>query len=482
MGRRHNASQSIILEKKSETVKQHSRSAPTLRLFGRYLYLFWSEEGDKLEEVDKMAPVPRRITGSIGSRIRLVLGSDGDEWLLLLNHDNGDAEWQEKDWKNIPEPLVKQLNNCTIKGRDIKAVDFIGDDWYVRGEKADGTGGHSWWGGELSGSQSFKLAVNLYSAVAVSVGASNFDTTYVIVQGNSNGYVLSPHTHNYELRGRLERAKSINYVRLFNDGQYFISDELGIEWKICYNDALVAELSDNSKGKIEDVAVADNGDSWVVIRHNSFASSSELNEDLRTKLTEFYSEQRRRVAARNREILRHRLAFNAAREAVEREERELFLRRAQEAEEAKYEETDAAFDADAAAAAQLKAVIRISSLEATLERRLIEEANDIKETEEKLRETKDKLLNRKRSFREAILSMPPETQSRINLDYSNTTSSDNICVVCHDGPPVMAVVPCGHVCLCTNCSDVCMTGENEQRPCPLCRGHMQSVLRIYLGN
>jgi hypothetical protein len=93
-----------------------------------------------------MVPVPRRITGSIGSRLRLVLGNDGDEWLLLLNHDNGDREWQEKDWKSIPEPLAKQLNKCTIKGRDVKAADFSDDTWYVRGEKPDGTGGHSWAG------------------------------------------------------------------------------------------------------------------------------------------------------------------------------------------------------------------------------------------------------------------------------------------------------------------------------------------------
>jgi len=162
----------------------------------------------------------------------------------------------------------------------------------------------------------------------------------------------------------------------------------------------------------------------------------------------------------------------------EREERELFLRHAREEEQ----EAHAENETDYTAAAQLNAAIRISSLEATLERRLIEEANDIKETEEKLRETKEKLLNRKRSFREAMQSMPPETQSRITLDDSNTTSSDNICIICHDGPSLMAVIPCGHVCLCTNCSDVCMNGQNGQRTCPLCRGHMQSVLRFYLGN
>lgn len=35
----------------------------------------------------EMVTVPRPITGSIGSRVRVVLGKDGDEWLLLLNYD-----------------------------------------------------------------------------------------------------------------------------------------------------------------------------------------------------------------------------------------------------------------------------------------------------------------------------------------------------------------------------------------------------------
>eukprot|EP00985_Skeletonema_marinoi_P020880 scaffold12511_cov128-Skeletonema_marinoi.AAC.2 len=155
-----------------------------------------------------------------------------------------------------------------------------------------------------------------------------------------------------------------------------------------------------------------------------------------------------------------------------------------EAERAEREEREAI---EAAAAAQLNSATRISSLEAALEKRLIEEAKDIKDTEEKLR-------NRKRSFQETIQSMPPDAQSRINLDNETSTTttstssdnSNNTCVICHDGVSTMAVIPCGHVCLCNRCSDVCMSGQHQngqrQRSCPLCRGNMQSVLRIYLGN
>ncbi len=205
----------------------------------------------------------------------------------------------------------------------------------------------------------------------------------------------------------------------------------------------------------------------MVTRHNSFASINDfpdsynseidlqgLGEELLEKLDQFYTDQLLRVTSRNREI-REANAANEARSAS---------------------------SAAAADIAQLRAAVRISSLEATLERRLIEEANDINETEEKLRQTKEKLLNRKRSFREAIQAMPPGTQSRIKIDDSNNTDSNNVCVVCRDRPSVMAVVPCGHMCLCNTCSDVCMNGENGQPTCPLCRGDMRSVLRIYLGN
>ncbi len=192
---------------------------------------------------------------------------------------------------------------------------------------------------------------------------------------------------------------------------------------------------------------------------------------------------RRRRVARERKAAREREAREAAereerereaREAAEREERERVRREAAEREErvrirretlrAEREEREAA------AAAQRNAATRISSLEATLEKRMVEEAKDIKDMEAMLRK-------KKRSFHESMQSMPPETRSRITLDND---SNQNTCVVCHDEVSIMAVVPCGHLCLCNRCSEVCMSGQSST--CPICRGNMQSVLRIYSGN
>jgi len=358
-----------------------------------------------------------------------------------------------------------------------------------------GPGSHSCWERTSAASDAIRVAVCSDPSVKVCFGSNIIGkNTYVMIGGHNN-HTLSDEVHNIDLWERIKmlqgRAASINFVRLFDSGQYFTSDELGTTWEL-FNEDLEAELRDNSKGKIEDVAIAQSGE-WIVIRHNSFASindfpdsldSQGFDEEFLEKLSQFYKDQRLRVESRSREIREanaaneaheHSVAFNAARGAVERDERELFIRQRREKEQADQE------SAAAAGNAQLSAGIRISSLEATLERRLIEEANDINETEEKLRQTKEKLINRKLSFREAMQAMPPGTQSRIKLDDSNSTDSNNICVVCRDRPSVMAIVPCGHMCLCNTCSDVCMNGENDQPTCPLCRGDMQSVLRIYLG-
>ena len=75
----------------------------------------------------------------------------------------------------------------------------------------------------------------------------------------------------------------------------------------------------------------------------------------------------------------------------------------------------------------------------------------------------------------------PRKLEEVRGRYEND-SNQNTCVICQDNVSIMAVIPCGHLCLCNECSEVCMGGQNGQRTCPICRGNMQSVLRIYSGN
>ena len=444
-----------------------------------------------------MVTVPRPIKGSIGSRIRVVFGETGKEWLLLLNHDNGDTKWQDQQWNNIPTAVDKQIKNCLAKDRIITSVDFGPDGtWFISGEKADGSAGHSWWGG-TSASESIKENIDS-DPLHVSFGSDNFDNeTYVIVYGR-NGYEVSGNLDSDvldTLKKMNRRCKKIYFVRLFDRGQYFISHQEGTEW-VLHNNNITKELKKN--GKVNDLAVAGDG-SWVIIREDSYSTSFGVDKRLEKELSKFFSDQRRSIIARKEAIreanefnerarlARERAAEEARIEAAARQERERQAREAAEREERERMEREAAQraarerarrEAEHDAAAQASATMGISSLHAALEKRLIEEAADIKDMEEMLR-------NRKRSLQETLQSMPPETQSRINTDNATSSAIGNdsrgTCVICQDGVANIAVIPCGHLCLCSSCANS-LNSRNGQRNCPLCRGNLENLCRIYSGN
>tara|TARA_Y100000389_G_scaffold124207_1_gene121561 strand:- start:5187 stop:7778 length:2592 start_codon:yes stop_codon:yes gene_type:complete len=48
------------------------------------------------------------------------------------------------------------------------------------------------------------------------------------------------------------------------------------------------------------------------------------------------------------------------------------------------------------------------------------------------------------------------------------------CVVCMESLELVAIIPCGHVCLCAECAQ-----RQEQRECPICRGHVDGTLRLF---
>jgi len=79
-------------------------------------------------------PPPRPIEGSVGSHIRLIFGDTSSEWLLLLNKDDGNTEWQTRDFSSIPYKVENQINNCVNKGRYVQEVDFGPTEaWYMYG-------------------------------------------------------------------------------------------------------------------------------------------------------------------------------------------------------------------------------------------------------------------------------------------------------------------------------------------------------------
>eukprot|EP01052_Picozoa_sp_SAG31_P035653 SAG31_NODE_4331_length_3346_cov_1.723745_3_plen_123_part_00 len=56
---------------------------------------------------------------------------------------------------------------------------------------------------------------------------------------------------------------------------------------------------------------------------------------------------------------------------------------------------------------------------------------------------------------------------------------DDECCICNDAPAVVAVVPCGHCCLCETCATKLKLGSSPAR-CPMCRNNLQNTLRVYM--
>lgn len=87
--------------------------------------------------------------------------------------------------------------------------------------------------------------------------------------------------------------------------------------------------------------------------------------------------------------------------------------------------------------------------------------NEIKTRKKALKQL-NKYLNQKLKEREDKLK-----QTELQIEEQNE------CIVCMDCSIEFACVPCGHLCLCSECA----SQINDH--CPLCRNNIESVLRIY---
>lgn len=427
-----------------------------------------------------MSP-PRAIAGNVGNRIRVIFGETGSEWLLLLDEDDGDMQWQSHYWKGIPRKLATQLNNCTRKGRYVRDVDFGNNgNWFVTGIKRDGSGCHSWWHGAMN-EDVMKQMVGGSHRVRVSFGKDAHGVTTEVLLNGRNGYFTTGNVHD-SLSSRMKRInsrkKSVNFVRLFDHHSYFISDSEGTEW---LGMGLHCNKELKKQDAIKDIAVATDG-SWLIIRPNTFTASTGVDEDLTEHLIRFFREQKKRNSERGRQIreynesIRRESEEREARERAEREARERAERLAREvAEQGERERVEReAREAQARRhAAELEKARKVESLESMLEERLQEESRAIQELEEHLRK-------RKRSLRASLESMSPARRARIQIRVV-LSSNEAECCVCHAATASRAVVPCGHQCLCDECSSILSASSLEARLCPICRGNLQSTLKIYVS-
>lgn len=373
--------------------------------------------------------------------------NNGSQFLLLLNEDDGDNEWQKQYLGNgIPYSISKQLSNCRKKGRHAKEVDFGPTGaWYINGIKRDGSGSYSWWG-QSDNCSSIEEAVDAHANVQVSFGSDEYGNESFVAITGRNGYVYDNVDH--DLSSRIERINNrnekVDFVRLFSDGGYYISDDSGSEWN-CGGSHFTKELK--KYRHVCDVALAEDG-SWVIIGANRFSSSQGVSDKLTEELARFYRDQGRRNEAREAKIRRYReQAEQKAREQAERERiaRETAERDARERAE---------------------------------EKELLQEVSLIGQLEEEIN-------SRRSSVGITLASLPPSRRARVtgHSIMSSFTPSMNTptsmvqteCVVCQDCVAQQALIPCGHHCLCDDCATSFGVGSR----CPLCRGYVEGTLKIF---
>jgi hypothetical protein len=295
---------------------------------------------------------PRAIKTSPGERLILQLGKQGSDYLLVMNHNDGDSQTQEYESSGeIPEELLSQMGNIYKKGRDITQVSFEtlepsyyytrdereNEYYFVRGRKTDGSGDYYW-------SNDSRIGSGPATDASVRLVAFGEDPDLVTVYG-TNGFSIKGSTMQ-NLQSRIQRVKcacgTIFCIRLFAEcGGYFIRDSLGTEWY-----SLPTHLSKELKiGDVLDVTLAVDG-SWIVLRETRFVVSKGISSALQSKLAEFYGQQNYFVRMRMKEIADYDnwLVLEKKKRAEENARRieEERIRRVQEEKERVQKEKEAA--------------------------------------------------------------------------------------------------------------------------------------------
>lgn len=71
-----------------------------------------------------------------------------------------------------------------------------------------------------------------------------------------------------------------------------------------------------------------------------------------------------------------------------------------------------------------------------------------------------------------------QKQARVvEYDGSTPVTGAPACILCHDSLSTYVVIPCGHLCLCDKCF---RKGFFGMKRCPICRGSMNEIMRVYI--
>ena len=59
----------------------------------------------------------------------------------------------------------------------------------------------------------------------------------------------------------------------------------------------------------------------------------------------------------------------------------------------------------------------------------------------------------------------------------NENDLKHMCCICLSNKISTICIPCGHACMCKNCSN----GYNKKDACPICRKHIQNVFDMFMS-
>lgn len=81
--------------------------------------------------------------------------------------------------------------------------------------------------------------------------------------------------------------------------------------------------------------------------------------------------------------------------------------------------------------------------------------------------------------RSVLPPAPLSSKAAISRTASGTSTTEHLCVICHDATVNMLLEPCHHVCFCEACEQSLRTSGIETA-CPICRQRYRNAHKIYL--
>lgn len=126
----------------------------------------------------------------------------------------------------------------------------------------------------------------------------------------------------------------------------------------------------------------------------------------------------------------------------------------------------------------------ILELEKKERERVRREEREEAERKERARAAETEQAAIERLFREQRL-LEEKRERRLQAEAEMAQQVDKLeCKVCLSAVASFVVVPCGHMCLCSECVDDMFGAEDardfERSPCPVCRNDVTKVIRVFV--